>query len=544
MRRAALSAGFIVVALMLQLSVVDRLPLPGGEPDLVLLVVVALGLTGGPLTGMLAGFWAGLALDVAPPAGDLLGEHALVFCLVGYGCGRLSGMVDRSAASSLGIAAVAVAAGEVLQVTVGLMFGDPGVSWPAIRVVLPSSVLQDILISPFVVYLVMLASRWAAADRHDLTAVGGALPGLLVGLGAGRGGLAAGPVRPSRPAPLAGTGWLAGAPGSGRGRKAGALDSLRFGKYAARQGDGLAGNGLLPGRLAQGQARRGHRPRLRAGAGQAGSAIADRQAGGTGRAHGLRPARPVSIRMGSGRRGAGLAGAALRGGASGQQALRGAPAAGLRSTMPRGAGLRAGGLSGGRPRSARAGQRSGGAGPGCGAAACGVAGCGASGCGAAGYAGPGCARSGCAGPGWTGSAWAADPAGRTGLGRAGLGRMGLARIGLGRTGLAGRAGRTGLGRTGLGRIGPVRTGRRGGPAGGPARPGTAGLSAPRPALRPAAQRAMPRFRRRSAPGRNAALRQSGFRYGRRSFLARLTRRKPGSRSALGKTGRGRTGGLS
>jgi rod shape-determining protein MreD len=536
MRRAALSAGFIVVALMLQLSVVDRLPLPGGEPDLVLLVVVALGLTGGPLTGMLAGFWAGLALDVAPPAGDLLGEHALVFCLVGYGCGRLSGMVDRSAASSLGIAAVAVAGGEVLQVIVGLMFGDPGVSWPAIRVVLPSSVLQDILISPFVVYLVMLASRWAAADRQDLTAVGGALPGLLVGLGAGRGGLAAGPVRPSRPAPLAGTGWLAGAPGSGRGRKAGALDSLRFGKYAARQGDGLAGSGLLPGRLAQGQARRGHRPRLRPGAGQAGSAIAGRRAGAAGRAHGLRPARPVSIRMGSGRRGAGLAGAALRGGASGQQALRGGGprgagprgagprggglrGGGLRGAMTRGAGLRAGGLPGGPQRGGRlrGGRLLGG------------------GLRSARLRGGGLRRTG---PRRIGLR--STRLDRIGLGRGPAGRTGLGKTGLGKTGL----GKTGLGKTGLGRTGLGRIGLSGGAPGRPARPGTAGLSAARPAFRPAFQRAMPRFRRRSAPGRNAALRQSGFRYGRRPFLGRLIRRKPGSRSALGRTGRGRTGGFS
>jgi rod shape-determining protein MreD len=483
MRRTALSAGFIVVALMLQLSLVDRLPLPGGAPDLVLLVVVALGLTGGPLTGMLAGFWAGLALDVAPPAGDLLGEHALVFCLVGYGCGRLSGMVDRSAASSLGIAAVAAAGGEVLQVIVGLMFGDPGVSWSAIRVVLPSSVLQDILVSPFVVYLAMRASRWAAADRQDLSAVGGALPGLLVGLGAGRGGLAAGGVPPSRPALLGRTGWLAGAPGSGRGRKAGALDSLRFGKYAARRGDGLAGSGPLSGRPAPGRARRGHRPRLRPGAGQAGSASAGRagaagRAASAGQAHGLRPARPVSIRMGSGRRGNGMAGAALRGGASGQQALRGAGlrssrmsstrmrGARLRSTMTRDAGLRDGGLR-----------------------------------------------------------MSGLPSGRLPSGRLRSAR--LRGSGLRRTGLR----KIGLGRIGLG----------GGPARSSARPGAAGLSAARPAFRPASRRTMPRFGRRSATGRNAALRQSGFRYGRRPFLARLTRRKPGSRSALGRTARGRTG---
>jgi rod shape-determining protein MreD len=488
MRRATLSAGFIVVALMLQLSLVDRLPLPGGAPDLVLLVVVALGLTGGPLTGMLAGFWAGLALDVAPPAGDLLGEHALVFCLVGYGCGRLSGMVDRSAVSSLGIAAAAAAGGEVLQVIVGLMFGDPGVSWPAIRVVLPSSVLQDILVSPFVVYLAMRASRWAAADRQDLTAVGGALPGLLVGLGAGRGGLAAGAVPPSRPASLGRTGWLAGGPGSGRGRKAGALNSLRFGKYAARRGDGLAGSGPRASRLAPGRARRGHRPRLRPGAGQAGSAIAGRP-GTAGQPHGMRPARPASIRMGSGRRGGGSVGAALRGGTPGQPALRGA---GPRGAGPRGAGLRSSRMSSTRFLSTRA-------------------------------RGGGLTGGGLRSARLRSARLRGGGLRKTGLRKTGLRKTGLRRIGLGRTGLGGRS----------------------------ARPGAAGLSAARPAFRPASQRTLPHFSRRSATGRNAALRQSGFRYGRRSFLARLTRRTPGSRSALGRTGRGRglgrtgrTGGLS
>ncbi len=473
MRRTILSAGLIVVALILQLSLVDRLPLPGGAPDLVLVIVVALGLTGGPLTGMLAGFWAGLALDVAPPAGDLLGEHALVFCLVGYACGRLSGMVDRSAASSLGIAAVAVAGGEVLQVVVGLMFGDPGVSWPAIRTVLPSSVLQDILVSPFVVYLVMRASRWAAADRHGLAAPGGALPALLAGVpGALRGGLADGVMPPGRPGPLGRTGWLAGAPGSGRGRKAGALGSLRFGKYAARQGYGRLGSGPLSGRPVPAQIRRGHRPRLRPGTGRAGSAIAGRAglaAGATGQVHGRRPARPVSIRIGSGRRGDGSVGTTLRGGAPGQRAGRGAagrgaglPSIRMRRTMTRGAALpgtrtRVGGMRVGRMR----------------------------------------------------------------VGRMRVG--GLRGIGLGRGGLRG----IGLGRAGLG--------------GSPVRSGAAGLSTARPVFRPAAQR-MPRLRRRSAAGRNAALRQGGFRYGRRSFLARLTRRKPGSRSALGQIGRGRTAG--
>ena len=62
MRRLILSVVLVAVALAAQLTIVNRLVLPGGAgPDLVLLVVVALALTGGPLPGMLTGFLAGLA---------------------------------------------------------------------------------------------------------------------------------------------------------------------------------------------------------------------------------------------------------------------------------------------------------------------------------------------------------------------------------------------------------------------------------------------------------------------------------------------------
>ena len=329
MRRAALSVIAIVVALVLQLTVIDRLPLPGGGPDLVLVVVVALGLTGGPMAGLLAGFGAGLALDIAPPASYLLGEHALVFCLVGYGCGRLSGITDRSAASSIGIAALAVAGGEVLQVIVGLLFGDPGVSWPAIQVVLPPVVLQDILISPFVVYLIMRASSWAARSRLG-SAAGDTVPGLLAGpAGAGRGSLVDGAL-------LGGGGWLAWLPGSGRGRKASALASVRFSKYAARPRPAAAGSGPGSWRVVRGQIAGGRQRRLRPGAGQAGSATA-------GQVHRQRPVSPVSIRMGSGRR----AGAALLDGRrSTHLGSTGLGSTGLRAAGLRGASLRSAGLRG------------------------------------------------------------------------------------------------------------------------------------------------------------------------------------------------------
>ena len=86
-----LSAAFAgpAAALLVQLTIVNGLRLPGGGvPDLVLLCVVALGMSGGPGWGVVAGFCAGLALDLAPPAAQLAREYALVLCLAGYAAGR------------------------------------------------------------------------------------------------------------------------------------------------------------------------------------------------------------------------------------------------------------------------------------------------------------------------------------------------------------------------------------------------------------------------------------------------------------------------
>jgi rod shape-determining protein MreD len=173
-RQFLLATVAVMAALLLQLTLVDRLPSPGGPPDLVLLVTVALGLTCGPTTGLLTGFWAGLALDIAPPASALIGGRALVFCLIGYCCGLLRPLASRSALTTLGVAAVAAATGEALYAAAGLMLGSPGITWPAIRAVLPASVLLDVLISPFLVYLVLLAV--ASAHPETESPLAGAAP--------------------------------------------------------------------------------------------------------------------------------------------------------------------------------------------------------------------------------------------------------------------------------------------------------------------------------------------------------------------------------
>jgi rod shape-determining protein MreD len=271
-RRAALSGGLLLIAILIQLTVLNNLRLPGGAgPDLVLVVVVAVALTGGPMEGMLGGFCAGLALDVAPPATHLVGQYALVFCLVGYGCGLLGVSLERSAWAPIGVVAVGSAVGEGLYALTGMIFGDPDITWTAIRHTLPASVIYDVLLSPFVLY--------AVARVHGI-----ALQGLSsLSSGSDRSGLLT--PRLAAAAGLLGTsGAVVRDSGTGRPPRLSAR-SLRAGATQGGSASGGRGPARAPGRPV-------HVNFGGAGAMQGGSASSPRIPRQP-------PSRPVNLRLGS-----------------------------------------------------------------------------------------------------------------------------------------------------------------------------------------------------------------------------------------------------
>jgi len=169
--RGLISVLVVAVTVIVQLTIVDRIAFPGGAgPNLVLLVVAALALAGGPLAGALTGFWAGLALDVAPPGSHFVGQDALVFCLIGYACGLLAddssgdtAEQGHTALFEIVVTAAAAVCGEALAALLGVMLSDPRVTWPAIRNVLPAAVAYDVLLCPFVLYAVAASLRLAGA---------------------------------------------------------------------------------------------------------------------------------------------------------------------------------------------------------------------------------------------------------------------------------------------------------------------------------------------------------------------------------------------
>lgn len=177
MSRNVLAAIVTVAALILQVTVADRLPLPGSVgPDLVLLAVVALALTGGSLLGLVTGFCAGLATDIVPPADHTIGRYALVYCLIGYLCGMAADEMERSQLLPFVAVATGALAGTVLYAVLGMMLGDPRAGWSVVSHVVPLQLLYDVIASPFVVWAVLRLARRAERE-HDRTRGLDAVPG-------------------------------------------------------------------------------------------------------------------------------------------------------------------------------------------------------------------------------------------------------------------------------------------------------------------------------------------------------------------------------
>ena len=160
--RLLVAAVGVLLALALQAAVLARLPLPGGPPDLLLVVVVAVGLVAGPPPGMLAGFAVGLLADLS--ADHELGRLALAYVVVGFLAGQLEDHVDESLALPVVTVAVAAVVAVLVFAVGGLLLGDPRITGRGVLASLAGTVAYSCALTPVV--LPVVAALLRRADRR------------------------------------------------------------------------------------------------------------------------------------------------------------------------------------------------------------------------------------------------------------------------------------------------------------------------------------------------------------------------------------------
>jgi rod shape-determining protein MreD len=145
----------MLFAVVLQVSFFSFFSYDGVVPNLVLLVVVAAALARGPELAAMLGFVGGLAIDLVPPADHVAGRWALALVLVGYVAGRVRQDAGRSTLVALGTVAAASFVGTSVFALSGMLLRDPAIPVAEALQVIPTALVYDLLLAPFVLPLAM-----------------------------------------------------------------------------------------------------------------------------------------------------------------------------------------------------------------------------------------------------------------------------------------------------------------------------------------------------------------------------------------------------
>lgn len=162
MTRAARVAALLLLALVLQHSLLVDLRVAGVSPDLLLVVAIAGGIVGGRETGAVVGFAAGVAADLL--AQTPFGLSSLTFGLVGYGVGTLqAGVLRLTWWIPLLTGLAASAAGVMVYGLLGALLGQGYLLRPDLAGLAAVVGLLNALLVPVVVR----ATGWALSSESD-----------------------------------------------------------------------------------------------------------------------------------------------------------------------------------------------------------------------------------------------------------------------------------------------------------------------------------------------------------------------------------------
>lgn len=158
--RAGLVIGTsLLIAVLLEVTFLSRLGLPGATPDLVAVTVVALGLALGPTPGAVAGFVGGVLVDVTPPSDGVLGVNALILIVIGFLAGQVIDPRDRSIWVILGIVGLSTSGAVIAGALLNAILGSDRIVWDLVPLLTLTAALYGVLLAPIVVPLIGRISR-------------------------------------------------------------------------------------------------------------------------------------------------------------------------------------------------------------------------------------------------------------------------------------------------------------------------------------------------------------------------------------------------
>lgn len=159
LRRALLVGSLIVIAAILELTVLAPLRLPGATPSLVVVVVAGIAFTFGAVTGAAAGFAAGLLVDLAPPAAGTIGISALVLTVIGYALGRVFEADERPLLLTTGLTAAAAGVAVLAGALLGGLLGNPRVLWDEVPSMVVAAAFYAAILALPLIPLIRAAGR-------------------------------------------------------------------------------------------------------------------------------------------------------------------------------------------------------------------------------------------------------------------------------------------------------------------------------------------------------------------------------------------------
>lgn len=163
-RQAVIIGSVLLLASLIQVTLLSRLGLPGATPDLLVACVVAIALAMGPVQGAFAGFLAGAIIDLSPPSDTVVGVNSIVYLGIGFLAGYVVDTRDRSVPGMIAIAALACGAASLGTAALDALLGSPRVVWESVPFITLTSTLYGALLAPAVIPFMSWLTRKLAPE--------------------------------------------------------------------------------------------------------------------------------------------------------------------------------------------------------------------------------------------------------------------------------------------------------------------------------------------------------------------------------------------